>query len=1378
MTRTRRLGIAFLVAALLAAAAVGCAKLYLASGRATQQVRDRLQNVLGVPVEVADADIGLAGQSSLQGLKIYEPGEKPPEQPWLLADDIEADVSVVGLLGGAMPQRVRVKGATVDLRFDKGGHLLTKLPSTHGTGGVMPEIVLDGGKLTLAQEGRPPMVINGVQGTVTSGPEGFTVKGTVSDPYWGDWNAGGTFRPAESALHLVLDTPRVAVTTDKLKALAFVPAKVWREVIAEGTTPVRLGLDFKTDTPGVHYKVELEPTETTVRVPSIDLDADHALGKVVVEDELVLLRDVKGRVKGRRGEGRGAIETSGNLDFRPAASVLSFTVAVRDVPLHDLPEEWGLPESLDGQLSGQAKLKVVLADRVHTDGAGEGEVRDVTFFGQRQAAPIRFALRPAEGGKFRFQQQPAVGAVLPGALPAAVVLAQAPPPPAATDAGGLPTPGRALELVPRAAGWLAGKVTGAATAVLRRARDLDQPPPPGQAPTYFEADLSLQDVNLGELVRRLDLQLPFPVEGTLSFKLHVAFPVDTPKDLKAYRFDGTSDLPRLNLAGFDMTDVHARVRYAGGLLVLEDLRGRTPVPRRPGRPEEAPGTFDGSAHLQVSPPGDLTATVSTNGVPVDVALDRLPGAAGLADGRVSGTVRVRAPAARLKDPSTWEGSGVVRSDHAQAYGLTFRDASANLGLARGTAALRDFRGELEGAPLTGSAEAVLSGAYPFKGHADLEKADLAMLQRLRPELRPPVAVAGSFGVTADFQGTLAPASVTASGTARGRDLTVEGARVNDVSFHWASTADLLRLTDLAAKLYGGEVNGTAAVPLKESATGGADLRVADVDAKALTQGIPAFPVRLEGQVSGTVKGTLSAAAPGKPREANADVELTAPRLKLQGIPTERVRGTVAYRGGSGSYRLEGGLAGGTFKVEGPFAPRRAPASSEAPAPRPAPAPGGAEEQQPPPPQGSLEVRGVRLGRLLEEMFPRRGYSALSGVLDLSLPFRLEGPDRQPAGRGTFTISRLRYDDVTLADRLQGAVDLTREGIRFGDIGGSLYGGTVRAVAGVRFGRGQRNFLSLDLTSVEVSQLLAPFPRLAGLAEGPVNVRLRAGGVGEYSGTAEVTFLRGRLFGVQVGELRLPIDFSFVPGDGGRLEVRDTSGQVAMGRALARAGLSWGGVTRLEGSVRFFDAEVRALFGRSGEFGTSYFGSGRLNGRLDFGAADLRSVNDLTATLTGTLTQTQASGIPVLQQVMPFIPIVGGSSTQFQSGDVRGRLAGGVFRLQRLALNSSAADILVEGNITLEGRLDLEVTARTGGPVLNARGLQLLGLRLPAVGPLPLTLIVDASAFLANRVIHLRVTGTVRNPVIRVEPVPLLTEEAVRFFLNRANLPIASIPPLP
>jgi hypothetical protein len=59
----------------------------------------------------------------------------------------------------------------------------------------------------------------------------------------------------------------------------------------------------------------------------------------------------------------------------------------------------------------------------------------------------------------------------------------------------------------------------------------------------------------------------------------------------------------------------------------------------------------------------------------------------------------------------------------------------------------------------------------------------------------------------------------------------------------------------------------------------------------------------------------------------------------------------------------------------------------------------------------------------------------------------------------------------------------------------------------------------------------------------------------------------------------------------------------------------------------------------------------------------------------------------------------------------------------------------------------------------------LALRLPAVGPIPVGLIARVSEVLANRLVHLRLTGTLKNPQVVVEPARLLTEEAVRFFLG-------------
>ena len=117
--------------------------------------------------------------------------------------------------------------------------------------------------------------------------------------------------------------------------------------------------------------------------------------------------------------------------------------------------------------------------------------------------------------------------------------------------------------------------------------------------------------------------------------------------------------------------------------------------------------------------------------------------------------------------------------------------------------------------------------------------------------------------------------------------------------------------------------------------------ISDVESLTLAKALPAVPVRLEGRVSGTVAATLAATPPDKPRDTSARVELTAPRLRVQNIPTQKVRADVTYRSGKADYRLEGESLGGTFKLEGSV-----PATAEKDAP-----------------EGKLTIENVRLSRL-------------------------------------------------------------------------------------------------------------------------------------------------------------------------------------------------------------------------------------------------------------------------------------------------------------------------------------------------------------------------------------------------------------------------------
>ena len=261
-----------------------------------------------------------------------------------------------------------------------------------------------------------------------------------------------------------------------------------------------------------------------------------------------------------------------------------------------------------------------------------------------------------------------------------------------------------------------------------------------------------------------------------------------------------------------------------------------------------------------------------------------------------------------------------------------------------------------------------------------------------------------------------------------------------------------------------------------------------------------------------------------------------------------------------------------------------------------------------------------------------------------------------------------------------------------------------------------------------------------------------------SGTAEVSVARGKLGGLDVSGLRLPVEFDLTGG--GRVGVRNATTTVGEGRADVDLSYDLAAGGRLAGQVRFRDVRVSRLGGPQ-----ALFGSGRLTGRFDVSGETVRSANDITGRLVATVQQASVREIPVLNVVAPFLN-PRALARPFDTGDIQGRLRGGVFRLERLALSNDQADVFADGTITLQKRLDLHVVARTGNLGGSVSLLRAFGARIPALGPIPVGLILDVSEFLSNRTVRLNVTGTTDQPVVRVNTSALLAEEAVRFFLGR------------
>lgn len=1130
MRRTRRLLIVLVVAVGVIGIILLIARHYLSSDRVTAEVAARLEAILGVPVRLERASIGATG-TTLSGLELLEVGAGPKDSPWLTVRTVDVDLSLPGLLQGRnTPNDVTLIGASLVLRFDRSNRLLTRLPQTaHSTGGAFPLLRLHDGRLTLRQEGRADLVLTGIDAELRPDGDQLTLTGNVADPDWGDWSASGTLDITTRTAGLTLKTDHAPVTTARLRALPFVPARVWEQVQAEGDAPVAFTLRYDPAAGRLAYRVEATPSAARVHVAALDLTAEQVHGRLVVENYRVELHDLHGRTAD------GEVEVSGALDFQTMPAHLDLNVALQGLDVRRLPSSWGVPEPLEGRLTSQAALRIVLhKDRTQTTGEGTGLVTEV-----------RLARLPAPSIPLRLQTE--------------------------ADAARL------------------------------------------------TADIALDNADIEQLVRNLSAQSS-PITGQLSFQLRTELPIDTIRDPRTYQGTGRAELPRVSIAGRELRGITSAIRL-----------------------------LDGEVHF---------------------------------------------PA---------------------------------------------IRADLEGIAIAGGAR--LRPANDFGYHATLEvrQGDAAVVHRLLRERRPAFDLEGQFALSTELRGTLKPFTLTARGTSRARALKVDDVRIDTFHCRWASEGQRVSVTDLRAELYGGTLTGGAVLPFGGGEPGSVAFRFEQIDLGDLDSDVRGLPFELQGRASGSLKGAFAVSGPDQPSDFAARIDVQAEHLRVQGLPASNLSASIDYRKPAVDYRCEGDLLGGRFLVQGRLPSRGAPAG--------------------PAPEGRLRVDGVRLARLWPEVGGGESLRNLKGVLDVDLGFRHEGPSGQPSGSGRFVLRRLRWGDADLADTLRGDVVVDRQRLRLRDLTATIGQGLLNGQVSLDLGGTPHGWFTVRAQNIEAARLLVPWGEWGRQVQGPVDLHLR-GTIGrEWTGAGRLSLARGRVLGVEVADLQAPLDFGFAPQFGhGQVSLREAGAQVAAGRVTARASLGWGDSTRLEGQLRFVNVDVQPLLRQAAEL--SEAGGGRMSGRADFSANDLRSLDDLTASIDASFAQAQTMEFPILRRLMPFLLPGQTASPTFTGGDLQAHLSRGVVRVQRLTLAGTLLQLLLEGTVTLQGRLDLSVTAHPGQSDRAP-----LNFRLPG-GPVPPNLLRQATGFLTNRLVRLHIGGTTRNPTVQVEPLPVLSEDGLRFFLNR------------
>lgn len=1291
--------------------------IYLATPAGKAMVSRQIGAQIGMPVEVTQVQLGLFTSSI--GMRVFDPAISDPNHSEVLAvGKAKADVSLLGLATGSVePDWVTLDGVKITLHVAADGKVITTLPhlsggggSSGGGGGHLPSIKVTGGQLTIKQDGRPEFALQNLSLSVAAAGGSVKLDGAIDDPAWSKWTVTGEVNAAAKTGWVELATPDGPLTMDRLGSVPFVPPSVWQSVQPNGRGAVAVRV-WASPGGSVEYSVDVKPADAALTLPDASVTLTRVTGQVRVTGAKITLQGAKGEVAG------GQVALDGDLDFGADPTTVALKVSATGLDIKQLPAEWGLNKDFAGKLKGNAdiSLKIFPDGRIEPEGSGEGLITGVKVLGfDSDDIPIRLHKR---GKKLQLQQQKEKADAGSGDRGFVRTLARCAAPRAAQEKKPADPPAKK-----------------------------DAPKTDDDGPTTLDATIRLRDVDVAQLLEKLQIKMDYKIGGKMTVVASVAVPVASAASTTAYQFSGEVTSPALTFEGLTVRDVAAKMVYVNGKLSLTNLSGKIDQPDKSGR---APGSFKGSATMAVNPAGDATAKLTIDNIPLEQIARALPGVDLSITGTVSGKVDLKSQYEKLWDPTVWSGTAELTSSEIGVEARTIKDIKFAAVLAKGALTMKEARLSLEGIPVTGEATLGVSDKYPFTAVVRTTGTEVTDLRKLVPEVKLPGVVEGVLETESKVTGTLSPVSFAATGTIKASKLALGRSAANHIVAKWALTEDHVELSDLKADVFGGTITGTADVPFAADKAGKFEVNFKEVDVGIASELIPDVPVRVTGKVTGKVSGTIPAAKAGEGRVGNIELDVTAPKLTVQGIPAERLVGKAALKAGRLEYELEGKTLGGSFELKGKYPGQKK---------EKAPPTGGASDR------GSLKITGIDLSRVATDA-GFKPLAPLQGRVDASFVF----DNDLSTGSGRVTLTGVRWGNESLAREVTGVLVLRDGVLDLTDVSGRIAGGELRARARVTVTDPRRNFFSVSLSSVDAKQIVALVGGdTSGVLDGPMTfvARGRLGGETRVSGTLSLP--RGTVSGVAVTDLVVPFEVSTVPGGYGRLSIQNAVINAGSGRVQPTLTVDWGhGGLRVDGHIRFIDVPIRTLVPQLGE--NALVGNGRITGRFDLGGQNVRSVSDLTGSLVATLNNTSVREVPILRQITPFLNTAG-LVKPFQAGDVRASLTNSVVRIERLALANPTAQIFADGTITTTGRVDLAVVAHTGTIGPSTPGLRLLGLRLPIFGPIPVGLIRDVSDFLSNRTIRLTVNGTTSNPIVKVNVGALLRDEAVRFFLSRYVVP--------
>ncbi len=718
---------------------------------------------------------------------------------------------------------------------------------------------------------------------------------------------------------------------------------------------------------------------------------------------------------------------------------------------------------------------------------------------------------------------------------------------------------------------------------------------------------------------------------------------------------------------------------------------------------------------------------------------------------------------QITDVGAWYANVTLESHSVRAAGETLQDTVAQATLRDGRILVPRTQMHWRGANCSFEAhgdirEITTKGKIQLDGEFAAGRISVAEVAAVASRFsQTPLPASGIADAVGNFHLTTSPLAIVATGNTTLTDARYAGRNIGQAKLDWDFRDDALRITSQSTDLFGGRYVATASMHDMDWSRAKISAQFNDISASKVAAFLPSDAATAgKSFVAGSLSGGLEVTSVADLSRLQGTAWLDANALSIHGLPIEIQRCVLEINDGRLTTESNGIVADGTFVGTASSTIEELIAFSSAPETNPAELPVIADFHL-----GNVSVqRLVMASGLDRRQFPVQ--ASADATIQRNAASRRDGSICNVVA----SVEDLRWNRDRLASLITATVLVEPNRVVLRSLDGQFADGRLLGSGEARISSGLDGNFEFSASRVNLRRAAAPFGgssnRISGT--GDVSIRGRLGRT--ISGDARIAADHVSVSGIGVPRVRIPLDWSYA-SDSQTARWRCRGGVVEAGNGEIR--ITTDGTYSRQLNMNLI-AEIsrvdssRLLVGKS-------VGAGIIDGRVALYAKQATSPKQLSGTFDIELSQVKALEIPVLSDLPQLIDLPSLSSLASgptnDGGTIFGRLSGSVIHIDQIALQQSNIQVLVDGTSTIDGRLDLNVTASTGSTSPTDGLVSILNSPLMLAAPAPLALIAKANDAMKDRVVHVHVGGTANRPLMKIQPAKALTQDAIRFFLSNS-----------